>query len=57
VSDYYVATEFDEKATWLADIQVRLPESLAVGEWRMIVSSEADGTKLEVPIAIRVEKK
>jgi len=51
------ATEFDEKATWLADIQVRLPESLAVGEWRMIVSSEADGTKLEVPIAIRVEKK
>ena len=48
------ATEFDEKAMWFADIRVRLPESLEVGEWRMIVRSEADGTQSEVPIVIRV---
>lgn len=51
------ATEFDDKANWFADIQVQLPESLAAGDWRMIVSSERDGTQMEVPIAIRVEKK
>lgn len=51
------ATEFDEKATWFADIRVRLPESLDIGEWRIIVSSETDGTQAEVPIAIRVAKK
>ena len=51
------ATEFDEKATWFADIQVRLPESLGVGDWRMIVSSERDGTQVELPIVISVVKK
>jgi hypothetical protein len=30
---------------------------LGVGEWRMIVGSETDGTHDEVPIVIRVEKK
>ena len=48
------ATEFDEKSMWFADIRVRLPESLGVGEWRMIVRSETDGTQAEVPIVIRV---
>ena len=51
------ATEFDEKASWFGDVQVRLPESLEVGDWRMIVSSEADGTQNELPIVIRVMKK
>lgn len=51
------ATEFDEKAGWFADIQVRLPESLGIGDWRMIVSSERVGTQVEVPIVIRVVKK
>jgi hypothetical protein len=50
------AKEFDEKADWFGDVQVRLPESLDVGEWRMIVSSEGDGTQAELPIAIRVSK-
>jgi hypothetical protein len=51
------ATNFDEKANWFGDVQVRLPESLEVGDWRMIVSSEADGTQNELPIVIRVVKK
>jgi hypothetical protein len=50
------ATEFDEKATWFADIKVRLPETIQVGEWRMMVVSE-DGTQVEVPIVIRVVKR
>jgi hypothetical protein len=50
-------TEFDEKATRFFDIQVHLPESLGVGEWRMIVRSEPDGTQAEVPIVIRVVKR
>ena len=50
-------TEFDEKANWFSDIQVRLPESLGIGEWRMVVSSESDGTQVEVPIPIRVVKR
>ncbi|HEX6730027.1 MAG TPA: hypothetical protein VF074_08460 [Pyrinomonadaceae bacterium] len=49
-------TEFDEKATRFFDIQVHMPESLGVGEWRMIVRSEPDGTQAEVPIVIRVVK-
>jgi hypothetical protein len=51
------ATEFDEKATWFGDIRVRLPESLDIGDWRMVVRSETDGTQVEVPIVIRVAKK
>ena len=51
------ATEMDEKATWFGEVQLRLPESLAVGDWRMIVSSAADGTQNELPIVIRVVKK
>ena len=51
------ATEFDEKATWFADIKVRLPESMEVGDWRMTVGSDADGTQVEVPIVIRVAKR
>jgi len=51
------AMDFDEKANWFGDVQVHLPDSLRVGEWRMIVSSEADGTQTEVPIVIRVIKK
>ena len=51
------ATELNEKADWFGDLRVRLPESLGVGEWRMIVSSETDGTHDELPIVIRVEKK
>ncbi len=51
------ATEVDEKAYWFSDVRVRLPESLEVGEWRMIVSSETDGTQDEVPIVIHVVKK
>jgi hypothetical protein len=49
-------TEFDEKANWFSNIQVHVPESLKVGDWRMIVSSEKDGTSTEVPIVIRVVK-
>ena len=48
------ATEVDEKTDWFSDVQVRLPESLTPGEWRMIVSSETDGIQNEVPIVIRV---
>ena len=51
------ASDFDEKANWFGDVQVNLPEVLPVGEWRMIVSSETDGTQVEVPIVIRVVKK
>ena len=51
------AMEFDEKATWFADIKVRLPESIEVGEWRMTVVNEADGTQVEVPIVIQVVKR
>ena len=51
------ATELDEKADWFSDVKVRLPESLELGEWRMIVSSETDGTHDEVPIVIRVVQK
>jgi hypothetical protein len=51
------ATELDEKDDWLGDVQVQLPESLEAGEWRMIVSSETDGTHDEVPLVIRVVKK
>ena len=51
------ATEFDEKASRFFDIQVRLPESIGVGDWRMIVRSESDGTQAEVPIVIRVVKR
>ena len=50
-------SEVDEKADWFSDVRVRLPESLTVGEWRMIVSCESDGTQNEVPIPIRVIKK
>jgi hypothetical protein len=48
------ASELDGKADWFSDVRVRLPESLEVGEWRMIVSSETDGTHDEVPIVITV---
>jgi hypothetical protein len=51
------ATEFDEKATRLFDIQVRVPDSVGTGDWRMIVSNETDGTQVELPIVIRVVKK
>jgi hypothetical protein len=51
------AMELDEKADWFSDVRIRLPESLDVGEWRMIVSSETDGTQDRVPIVIRVERK
>jgi hypothetical protein len=51
------ASELDEKADWFSEVRVRLPESLEIGEWRMIVSSETDGTHSEVPIVIRVVKK
>jgi len=50
------ATELDEKADWFSEVKVSLPESLEPGEWRMIVSSETDGTHDEVPIVIRVVK-
>jgi hypothetical protein len=50
------ATELDEKADWFSEVKVHLPESLEPGEWRMIVSSETDGTHDEVPIVIRVVK-
>lgn len=50
-------SNFDEKANWFDDVKVRLPETLQVGEWRMIVSSETDGTQAEVPIVIRVVRK
>ena len=50
-------TELNEKADWFSDIRVRLPQSLEEGEWRMIVSSQSDGTQHEVPIPIRVVKK
>ena len=52
-----MATELDQKADLFGDLQVHLPESLEQGEWRMIISSEADGTHDEVPIVIRVVKK
>lgn len=52
-----MATELDEKADLFGDLQVHMPESLEQGEWRMIISSEADGTHDEVPIVIRVVKK
>jgi hypothetical protein len=48
------ATEQNEKADWFSDVLVRLPESLEIGEWRMIVTSETDGTQDEVPIVINV---
>jgi hypothetical protein len=48
------ATEENEKADWFSDVRVRLPESLEVGKWRMIVTSETDGTQDEVPIVINV---
>ncbi len=50
------ATEFDEKATWLADIQVRLPDSIGCGRLADDGCSETDGTQVEVPIVIRVVK-
>jgi len=50
------ATELDEKTDFFSEVKVRLPESLEPGEWRMIVSSESDGTHNEVPIVIRVVK-
>ena len=50
------ATELDEKADWFSEVKMHLPESLEPGEWRMIVSSETDGTHDEVPIVIRVVK-
>jgi hypothetical protein len=48
------AKDEDEKANWFSDVRVRLPQSLEVGEWRMIVTSETDGTQDEVPIVIHV---
>lgn len=51
------ATEFDEKASRFVDLKVRLPESLDVGDWRMSVRSEIDGTQADVPIVIRVVKR
>jgi hypothetical protein len=51
------ATEENEKADWFSDVRVRLSKSLEVGEWRMIVMSETDGTQDEVPIIINVVKK
>ena len=50
------ARELDENSGWFSDVRVRLPQSLQAGEWRMIVSSETDGTHDEVPIVIRVVK-
>jgi hypothetical protein len=51
------ATEENEEADWFSDVRVRLPESLEVGEWRMIVTSVTDGTQDEVPIVINVVQK
>ena len=51
------ATEENEKADWFSAVRVRLPESLEVGEWRLIVASETDGTQDEVPIVVNVVKK
>jgi hypothetical protein len=51
------ASDFDEKANWFGDVQVHLPETVRVGEWRMIVRSETDGTQAELPIVIRVVTK
>lgn len=48
------AAELNENAEWFSDIRVRLPESLEPGKWRMIVSSETDGTHDEAPIDIHV---
>jgi hypothetical protein len=47
------AAELNEKAEWFSDVRVRLPESLSIGEWRLIVSSETDGSLDEVPLVIK----
>jgi len=36
---------------------LQVPESMEVGDWRMTVVSEADGTQAEIPIVIRVMKR
>lgn len=51
------ATELNEKADWFGDLRMRLPESLNAGDWRLIVSSETDGSHDEVPLVIRVVSK
>jgi len=48
------AEEENEKADFFSAVRLHLPKSLTVGEWRMIVTSETDGTQAEVPIAILV---
>jgi hypothetical protein len=51
------AKELYEDVVWFSDVSVRLPKTVEPGEWRMIVSSETDGTHDEVPLVIRVVKK
>jgi hypothetical protein len=48
--------EVDEKADWFSDVRVRLPATLAVGDWQMIVVAEEDRTQVELPIVIRVKR-
>ena len=50
------AAELDEKAEWFSEVHVRLPKSLGVGDWRMLVSSETDGAEVEVPLVITVSR-
>ena len=47
-------SEFDYQHDWFGEVEVRLPENLEPGEWRMVVSSESHGTNEELPIVILV---
>ena len=47
-------SEFDYQHDWFGEVEVRLPENLEPGEWRMVVSSESHGTSEELPIVILV---
>ena len=47
-------SEFDYQPDWFGEVKVRFPKSLEPGEWRMVVSSESDGTSEELPIVLRV---
>lgn len=49
-------SEFDYQPDWFGEVEVRLPEDLEPGEWRMVVSSESHGTSEELPIVIFVSR-
>ena len=47
-------SELDPKADWFSEVIVKLPATLARGDWRMLVAHTEDATQAELPIVLQI---